>query len=96
MGRRAPPLGRGTRIQHPQMLEPLDLWNVRVAVDDRPAVLKPRGEAGFATLARARVVDHADLHAVHLNDALLWQYLLEGLLVWLVLAALGRAPWPAT
>ena len=81
MGRRAPPLGRGPRIQHPQMLEPLDLGDVRVAVDDRAAVLEPGREPGFATLARARVVDHADLHAVHLDDALLRQYLLEGLLV---------------
>ena len=63
------------------MLEPLDLRDVRVAVDDRAAVLEPRGEPGFAALARARVVDHADLHAVHLDDALLRQDLLQGLLV---------------
>jgi hypothetical protein len=81
MCRRAPPLRRRARIQYPQMLEPLDLRDVRVAVDDRAAVLEPGGEAGFAALAWARVVDDADLNVVHLDDALLRQYLLQGLLV---------------
>jgi hypothetical protein len=81
VSRRAPPLGRGARIQYPQMLEPLDLRDVRVAVDDRAAVLEPGGEPGFAALARAWIVDHADLHVVHLDDALLRQNLLQSLLV---------------
>ena len=63
------------------MLEPLDLRNVRVAVDDRAAVLEPGGKPGFSAFARARVVDHADPHAVDLDDALLRQRLLQGLLV---------------
>lgn len=63
------------------MLEPLDLRNVRVSVDDRAAVLEPDGKSCFSALARARVVDHPDLHVVHLDDALLRQYLLKGLLV---------------
>ena len=63
------------------MLEPLDLRNVRVPVDDRAAVLEPGGEPCFSSLARARVVHHADPHGVHLDDALLRQHLLQGLLV---------------
>ena len=63
------------------MLEPLDLRDVRVAVDDCAAVLEPDGESCFSALARARVVDHADLHVVHFDDALLRQHLLQSLLV---------------
>ena len=81
MRRCAPPLGRRAWIQYPQMLEPLDLRDVRVAVDDCAAILEPGGESCFSALARARVVDHADLHVVHLHDALLRQHLLQGLLV---------------
>jgi hypothetical protein len=63
------------------MLEPLDLGDVRVPVDDRAAVLEPGREPGFAPLARARVVHHPDLHAVHIDNPLLRQHLLESLLV---------------
>jgi hypothetical protein len=63
------------------MLEPLDLRNVRVAVHDRAAVLEPSGEPCFSALARARVVNHADPHGVDLDDALLRERLLQGLLV---------------
>jgi len=63
------------------MLEPLDLRNVRVAVHDRAAVLEPGGKPCFSALTRARVVDHADPHGVDLDDALLRQRLLQGLLV---------------
>ena len=63
------------------MLEPLDLWDVRVAVDDRAAVLEPGSKPCFSALARARVVHHADPHGVDLDDALLRQRLLQRLLV---------------
>ena len=63
------------------MLEPLDLRKVRVAVDDRAAVLEPRCKPCFSTLARAGVVDHADPNGVNLDHALLRQHLLQGLLV---------------
>jgi hypothetical protein len=81
VGRRAPPLGRRTWVQYPQMLEALDLRNVRVAVDDRVAVLEPGGKPCLSALARAGVVDHADPHGIDLDDALLRQHLLQGLLV---------------
>ena len=52
-----------------------------MAVDDRAAVLEPGCEPRFAPFPRARVVHHSDLNAVHLDDALPRQHLLEGLLV---------------
>jgi len=63
------------------MLEPLDLREVCVPVDDRAAVLESGGEPRFAPLARAGVVHHPDLHAVDLDDTLPGQYLFEGPLV---------------
>jgi hypothetical protein len=63
------------------MLEPLDLRDVRVSVDDRAAVLEAGGEPGFAPLARAGVVHHPDPHLADLDDPLPRQRLLEGLLV---------------
>lgn len=63
------------------MLEALDLRGVRVPVDHRAAVLEPGGEPGFPAFARSRVVNHADLDAVDLDDPLLRQHLLQRLLV---------------
>jgi hypothetical protein len=63
------------------MLEALDLRDVRVSVDDGAAVLEPRGEPRFATLAWPGVVHHPDLHAVDRDDTLPRQRLLERLLV---------------
>ena len=63
------------------MLEPLDLRDVRVAVDDRAAVLEPGRKPCLSPLARARVVNHPDPHGVDLDDPLLRQRLLQRLLV---------------
>jgi len=74
------------------MLKPLHLRNVGVTVDERTAVLETGGEPGFAPLARAGVVDHPDLHAVDLDDALPGQCLFEGLLVHVSVDAGQRRP----
>lgn len=63
------------------MLEALDLRDVRMPVDDSGAVLEPGREPRFATVAWPGVVHHPDLHAVHLDDAVSRQCLLEGRLV---------------
>lgn len=63
------------------MLEALGLRDVRVTVDHGRTVLEPGGEAGLPPLAGTRVVHHPDLHVADLDDALLWQQLLESLLV---------------
>jgi hypothetical protein len=76
-----PPLGGRAGIQNPQVLEPFDLWDMRVAVDDRAAVLETCGEPGFAAFARPCVVDHPNLHVVDLDNTLLREYLLQGLLI---------------
>jgi hypothetical protein len=63
------------------VLEPLDLGDVSVPVDDGATVLEPGGEPGLSPLARAGVVHHPDLHAVDFDDALPRECLLERLLV---------------
>ena len=66
------------------MLEPLDLRQVRVAVDDRRAALEAGGEPCLPPGPRTGVVDHPDPHVSDIDDALLRQRCLErGLAEWL-------------
>src|SRR6266576_2606103 len=56
--RGAPALRRRTGIEHPDVLEPLDLWDVVVPVDHGLAVLEPGCQPGLPPQTRTGVVDH--------------------------------------
>ena len=92
MGRRAPALGGRARIQHPEVLEALDLRDVGVAVDDGIAVLEPGRESRLPPLPRPGVMDHADSESPHIDDALLRERLLQRLLVHVPGHTLERRP----
>jgi hypothetical protein len=74
------------------MLEALDLRHVRMPVDDRVAVLEPRGKPSLPPGPRPRVVDHPDPDALHLHDPLLRQQLLERRLVHVPADTFDRRP----
>src|SRR5690349_22596046 len=74
------------------MLEVLELRDVRMAVDDGPAVLEPRREPRLASHARSGVVNQADPEAADLDDVLSWQHGLQSRLVHVPAHALHR--WP--
>ena len=59
------------------MLEPLDLRDVRVSVDEGVAVGKPRREPRLAAGGRAGDVQHPDPSLPHLDDPLDRQRALE-------------------
>src|SRR5215467_11153290 len=56
--RRAPALGRRARIEDPDAAVAHDLGDVRMAVDDRVTVGKPRPQAGRAPRRRPGDVQH--------------------------------------
>ena len=80
--RRRPTLRGRARIEDPEVLEPLELRHVRVAVDDRRAIRKAGRETSLPARPRAGVVDQADagafdLHRVLVGAGLLIQSLMN-------------------
>jgi hypothetical protein len=79
-------------IQDPEVLEPLDVRHVGVAVDDGMAVGEARGEAGLAARGGAGDMHHPDPRLAHLGDVDVRQRFLERGLVHIPGDTLDRRP----
>jgi hypothetical protein len=66
--RSPPPLGRAARVEDPDAVQTLDLRQMRVPVDNRPAPEKPRAEPLPPPGRRPRIVHHPDPSAARFDN----------------------------
>ena len=66
--RRTPALGRAPGVDDPDLPVPLELRQVRVAVDDRVAAREPGDEPFLPSGARTRDVHEPDPYTFHVDD----------------------------
>lgn len=90
MHRRRSPLRRAARIKDPDVLESLDLRNVRVPVDDGVASGKAGHQAGLATRPGPGDVHHPEPRAGDFDGPLARKSRPQGRLIHVALHALHR------